>query len=754
MLTTDTLFVNVFHMSLSAFWLILAICLLRLLLKKAPKSMICLLWGLVALRLLCPISIESSFSLIPTQREIITDTLLYAQAPVIETGMEVVDQAIAPVVEESLTPQVGASVNPIQVWMFIAEVLWMVGMGIMLLYAAVSRYFLRRRVAVSIPDGEAGVRLCDGIDTPFILGIFRPQIYLPSVLEEEHKRYVLAHEQAHIRRKDHLWKALGFLILTIHWFNPLCWLAYILFSRDLELACDEMVIRSGTVEYKKAYSEALLTCSLPSHKKVFCPLAFGEVGVKDRIRTVLLYKKPTKWIMAAAVVAMAIVALGFMTDRVPLPEEESIFDKNYEPFRNIYASPPLVESDYEVQYLPSVYLDGDLKEKSLRIYTDPEDKIGKTVGRLEEVQLTRDNFDILFREQKKRENGPWSWPEDESWFRRNNYKAWRVIKGDDFYMLLLQKDGSVLLCHGYYDAEGEVDPYSDDSSARWMVLLNPLDDAFAEAETPYQWSNNITSEQIEWVSVTVWGQETVHYQPTQEQITQLTSLLRSMTPDQVYASDVRKQHTVSVMVYCYGREYLLQYAGDGIVYMTFDSATASLYEDKRWVIEDEQLGQWMEQWSKKPKASVPAQWQYMPHNSSDYPAFPVFFDFDYTKLNLSGPNGTRKLIIGGVVDNSKIYAGGNGFCWSPLTENLDAEKELIALNSEVEMAVTDAEGETLRGTLYFEVNDLPDGDPLDWASSAAASSLALPIYTIQLESEDLYIAENPDGEGILLAKIN
>ena len=149
-----------------------------------------------------------------------------------------------------------------------------------------------------------------------------------------------------------------------------------------------------------------------------------------------------------------------------------------------------------------------------------------------------------------------------------------------------------------------------------------------------------------------------------------------------------------------------------------------------------------------------AQWQYAPQLSSRYPAFPVFFGFDYTSLGLSGPNGTRQMIVGGVVDNNnQVYPGGNGFCWSPLTEHAeDAEKALIALTSEVKIKITDREGESHHGTLYFEVNDLPDGDPLDWASSAAASSLALPIYTIRLESEDLYIAENPYEEGILLQK--
>ncbi len=756
----EALFLKIAHLSLAASWLILVVCLLRLLLHKAPRSMICLLWALVAVRLLCPITVESALSLVPTKAEIITEEVLYDPQPTIETGIGIVDQTIAPFVSESLTPHPGASVNPIQIYTIMAAQVWLVGMAVMVLYAVVSYLRLGRRVAVSMPlDGEAGVWLCDSVATPFILGLLRPKIYLPSVMEEGHRRYVLAHERAHLQRGDHLWKQIGFAALTIHWFNPLCWLAYSLLCKDIELACDEKVIRSGTPDYKKHYSEALLACSLPVRHRVFCPLAFGEVGVKERIQAVLRYKTPARWLIMAALLIFLVIALCFMTNQATVPDEDEIFGHYYETFQNIYSSPPLVESNYEVQYLPMF----DVRENRsfARKHELYDGRVWEEMGEFEPWELSRDNFDVLFREQKKNENGPWSWPEDESWFRRQNYKAWRVIKADDFYILMLQKDGSILLCHGYYDAEGESDPYSDDSAARWMVLLRRIDeeltavptgDPFKKAASPYQWTNNITAEQVEWVSVTVWGEEAVHHQPTEADVEQLTAILRRMTPDQVYEDDLRKQHTVSAMVYCDGREYLLRYVGDGIVQMTFDSKTAALYGDKRWFIEDQALGQWMEQWMTDHEITS-TQWQYAPQRSSQYPAFPVFFGFDYTSLGLSGPNGTRQMIIGGVVDNNnKVYPGGNGFCWSPLTEHPDAEKALIALTSEVEMTVTDTAGENLRGTLYFEVNDLPDGESLDWASSAAASSLALPVYTIRLESEDLYIAENPYEEGILLQK--
>jgi len=752
-------FVSLFNRSISASWLILAICVFRLLLRKAPRNSICLFWVLVALRLICPFSIESAVSMVPTRAEVLNEELMYSPRPVLETGIEILDEAIAPAVTDSLTPHPGASVNPIQVYTFLGAWLWLIGMAAMTVYAVFSYRRLRRQVAPALHLKE-NIYLCDAIDTPFILGTFRPRIYLPSKLEEANRHFVLAHEQAHLQRKDHLWKPLGFVILTLHWFNPLCWLAYNLFCRDIELACDEKVIRSMEPDYKKGYSHALLSCSIASHRIDACPLAFGEVGVKARIQAVLRYKTPARWLIMAALLIFLVVALCFMTNQTAVPDADEIFGHYYESFQNIYASPPLVESDYEVQYLPMF----DIRENRsfARKHELYDGRVWEEVGKFEPWELSGDNFDILFREQKKNENGPWSWPEDESWFRRQNYKAWRAIQADDFYILMLQRDGRVLLCHGYYDAEGETDPYSDDSAARWMVLLRRIDeeltavptgDPFKKASSPYQWTSNITAEQVEWVSVTVWGDEAVHHQPTDTDVEQLTAILRRMTPEQVYKDDLRKQHTISVMVYCYGREYLLQYLEDGIIQMTFDTATAELYGDKRWFMEDQALGQWMEQWI-SPKGITSAQWQYTPQLSSQYPAFPVFFGFDYTNLKLSGPNGTRQMIIDGVVDNNnKVYAGGNGFCWSPLTEHTDAEKALIALTSEVEMTITDTAGKNLRGTLYFEVNDLPDGDPLDWASSAAASSLALPVYTIRLESDDLYIAENPDGQGILLQKI-
>ena len=305
------LFLDILNLSFSATWVVLAVVLARLLLKKAPRWMVCGLWALVALRLVFG-GIEAPFSLIPST-ELIPPESLYDQAPTIHSGISSIDNAVNPIYSESLRPTPGASVNPLQVWLAVFANLWVLGMAAMALWAGISCHRVRRRVRESIPM-ETGVYLCDRIASPFIFGLFRPGIYLPSGLDEGARVHVIAHEKAHLRRRDHWWKPLGFLLLTVNWFNPAMWLAYLLLCRDIELACDEKVVRNFTAEEKKAYSAALLRCSINGRTITACPLAFGEVGVKQRVRSVLHYKKPAFWIILAAVVLTLALAVGLLTD--------------------------------------------------------------------------------------------------------------------------------------------------------------------------------------------------------------------------------------------------------------------------------------------------------------------------------------------------------------------------------------------------------------------------------------------------------
>ncbi len=310
----ESLFLQILNMSITATWIVLAVCLLRLLFKKAPKWVSAALWGLVAIRLVCPFSLESIFSLVPSAETVPSDIAM-SRNPTVTTGVPALNSVINPVLQGSFTPEPSYSVNPLQVVNFIAAVVWIVGMVGMLLYAAISYIRLRKKTKESILSHD-NVYLCDRIDTPFILGLFKPRIYLPSDMDENDVEHVLAHEKAHLQRHDHWWKPFGFLLLTVHWFNPVLWLGYVLLCRDIELACDEKVIRSMDVQNKKDYSSALVNCSVSRKSIAACPLAFGEVGVKNRIKTVLHYKKPALWILIAAVLVSLLAAVCLLTNPV------------------------------------------------------------------------------------------------------------------------------------------------------------------------------------------------------------------------------------------------------------------------------------------------------------------------------------------------------------------------------------------------------------------------------------------------------
>ena len=307
------IFLKLLNLSISASWLVLVVLALRLVLKRAPKWMNVLLWGMVALRLMLPFSIESALSLIPSAETLSPEVVRFDPAPTITSGVELIDNAVNPSLSESFAAAPLASVNPLYVWTYLAGWVWLIGLAAMLLYALVSYLRLRRGVSASIPLRE-NIYVCDEVPSPFILGIVRPRIYLPSALDEAQRGSVLSHECAHLARHDHWWKPLGFALLAVYWFNPLLWLAYALLCRDIELACDERVIRTMDESAVKTYSTVLLACSMPRKAVITCPLAFGEVGVKERVRNALRYKKPAFWVIAASVTVCVIVAVCFLTN--------------------------------------------------------------------------------------------------------------------------------------------------------------------------------------------------------------------------------------------------------------------------------------------------------------------------------------------------------------------------------------------------------------------------------------------------------
>lgn len=307
----EAVFLSLVNRSITAGWLVLAVLALRLLLRRAPKSVLCAMWGLVALRLLCPVSIESPLSLIPAAKTL-PETVLTTPQPEIYSGVAVIDRVVNPVLTNTLAAAPGESVNPAQVLAGVLPWIWLLGMVGMLGYALFTTLRLRRRVSTAVLR-EKGVKESEYVKTPFVLGLIHPTIYLPFDLFGADAAHVLAHERAHIRRGDPWWKMLGFVLLAIYWFHPLMWVAYFFLCRDIEAACDEAVIRGFSREERQGYAEALLRLSMAAPALHGCPLAFGEVGVKGRIKRVINYKKPGFWIVTVAVLAAIVVAVCFLT---------------------------------------------------------------------------------------------------------------------------------------------------------------------------------------------------------------------------------------------------------------------------------------------------------------------------------------------------------------------------------------------------------------------------------------------------------
>ena len=313
----NELFLKIINMSISASWLVLAVLILRFVLKKAPKWINVLLWGIVAIRLICPFSFESTLSIIPSA-ETIPLNICMDTTPTINSGISAINNAVNPIISQSNTPMAGASVNPLQITIGIYEYIWIFGMIALALYTAISYWRLRRKVDTAVRYKDK-IFQSENVSFPFVLGIIKPRIYLPFKMNGQYLEHVVAHEQAHICRKDHWWKPLGFLLLMIHWFNPLMWLAYVLLCRDIELACDEKVIKELGNEQRGDYTQALVACSVNRRMIAACPLAFGEVSVKERVKSVMNYKKPAFWVIIISVIVCVGVAVCFLTN----PKQDS-----------------------------------------------------------------------------------------------------------------------------------------------------------------------------------------------------------------------------------------------------------------------------------------------------------------------------------------------------------------------------------------------------------------------------------------------
>ena len=338
------LFLSIINMSISASWIVLTVLLLRILLKKAPKWIMVLLWGIVAIRLICPFSIESAISLIPSA-ETITKAP-NAPRPHFESGVTIIDNQVNDYLGgnyfEGVTRPTGYFVDITT----ILAIVWLVGILVLLLYTIISYFRVKNKISTAIILRD-NIFQSENVVSPFVLGIIKPKIYLPFNMDDQDMEHVIAHEQAHIHRKDHLWKPFGFLVLTLHWFNPLIWFGYVLLCRDIELACDEKVVKEFNNEQKADYSQALLTCSVKRRVISACPLAFGEVGVKNRVKSVLSYKKPSFWIIVVAVVASIVVAVCFLTSPVTTNQNEKM---------SLFIEEQIIEHHHAKAFDPIYYI--------------------------------------------------------------------------------------------------------------------------------------------------------------------------------------------------------------------------------------------------------------------------------------------------------------------------------------------------------------------------------------------------------------
>ncbi len=341
------IFAKVLNMSITAGWLIVAVLILRLIFKKAPRYIISMMWLLVGLRLALPVSFESALSLVPGSK-VFDSEAVDSRDYNVNTGIEAVDKSVndyAGKYYEGVTAEPGFKIYALSA----VACVWFVGMAGLLIYSAVSYIRLKQKVqtATLLRDN---IKQSEFVKSPFVLGIIKPVIYVPYDIENADMDYIIAHESAHIRRGDHIVKMVGFALLSIYWFNPLVWIAYILFCRDIELACDEKVIKEFDEDSRKAYSSALLNCAISGSRRHLisaCPVAFGEIGVKARIKSIMNYKKPRLYIVIAAFVVIAVVAVCFMTDPVVKNQEDGSkiyeelayhgVDENGEPFAEVYS---------------------------------------------------------------------------------------------------------------------------------------------------------------------------------------------------------------------------------------------------------------------------------------------------------------------------------------------------------------------------------------------------------------------------------
>ncbi len=462
------LFLKIVNMSISASWLIFVIFILRFILKKAPKWVYMLLWGIVAVRLICPFSIESVLSMIP-RAETVSPDIMTNPYGAVHTGISAVNTAINPVIMQSAEQAADKGINMLQICISSLTAVWIGGIFVMVSYMVISCIRIRKSVdtAVLLRDN---IYQSEGAGSPFVFGIIKPKIYIPFNIDEVSMKHVIAHEQMHIKRRDHWWKPFGFLLLAVYWFNPLMWIAYALLCRDIELACDEEVIKEFDNIQRADYSSSLLSYGTNRRKITACPLAFGESDVKKRVKTILNYKKPSFWIIIAAIVVCSAVALCFLTN--PPDENKTVSD----PFSRYYSVDKVIYDDerfsfgYTEENAPFYNLTGEYRLRAAGnvLAADSHEYWTWEQGRFFEAVLSEANFDDYFMNA---DSGFLRGRYQPDNIRKNTQKAWRldVENSEDgvFYYVILTNDGGIFLSYGYSGNE-------EDAYIRWLFELKPL----------------------------------------------------------------------------------------------------------------------------------------------------------------------------------------------------------------------------------------------------------------------------------------
>jgi len=671
------IFLDFFNRAMSAGWLILAVVLLRLVLKRAPRWVHCILWALVALRLLCPFAPESVLSLIPSAETLPRESL-YAAQPQLHTGVAALNSAVNPAFSKSFAPQSLTSINPLQVWTWLAGWIWVLGMLLLAVYAGISFRRLQQAVAPSIE--EDGLHLCDGIDTPFILGVFRPKIFVPSNLDGAQLAYVAAHERAHLARRDHWWKPLGFLLLTVYWFHPLIWVGYVLLCRDIELACDERVVKTLDPAQKKAYSQTLLDCAVTRRSIAACPVAFGEVGIKTRVKAVLHYKKPAFWVLLTAILVCIAVAVCFLTNPKSAPQAEP-FGRSYSVNGVLYENGSF-SSTYELFAADQYQLSADGA-----LLAD-----GILQGQSEEIDLTREQFDDLFR-------SPLTWADNvtPSRLRRDNSRAWKVQTTDTrFYYLLQQRDGTLLLTYGY-------DNWEFDPMIRFVFRLGrsatelAVGNAYVSSQCIYQtpFSSVLASSNsgyyyyIEENAFVMGHRKTM----TEARIEPVTWLWQPFpfTEDAWRGKFFAELGCPDLSGY---RTQLYQPLNETYFLLSLD--------DQLWLVEDhgEQAGIWAIYALQQAESRSSAQWTYMDGVDSAFPPLLLDFDLNFREIQLSCDAGQLYGAYENIHDEVLHYYGDGILYWTAMPNGKQGDD--IPDTVQIDFTLLQEDDTALTGTLQLK----------------------------------------------------